>query len=90
MMRKVLSVAVIGARMSMVRGMTMSTETINPARTAVVLIEYQNEFASEGGKLFPAVKTVFEQNKMLEKSAKVLKTARDAGCKTMHTYHVLC
>ncbi len=31
---------------------------LEPARTAVVLIEYQNEFTSEGGVLHPAVSAV--------------------------------
>lgn len=30
--------------------------TVDPAKTAVVFIEYQNEFTSEGGKMHDAVK----------------------------------
>ena len=33
---------------------------IDPRTTALVLIEYQNEFTSEGGKLHDAVKPVME------------------------------
>ena len=36
------------------------TPAIDPKRTAVVLIEYQNDFATEGGTLHGAVKDVME------------------------------
>ena len=41
---------------------------MQPATTAVVFIEYQNEFTSEGGKLHGAVKEVMEATGMLSKS----------------------
>jgi len=57
---------------------------MDPSRTAVVLIEYQNEFTSEGGKLHDAVKGVMEENDMLNKSAKVVEEARNKGCTIIH------
>ena len=39
--------------------------SIDPARTAVVLIEYQNDFTSEGGVLHGAVEAVMEKTGML-------------------------
>eukprot|EP00928_Gymnodinium_smaydae_P082813 TRINITY_DN660_c0_g1_i14.p1 TRINITY_DN660_c0_g1~~TRINITY_DN660_c0_g1_i14.p1 ORF type:complete len:338 (+),score=87.48 TRINITY_DN660_c0_g1_i14:72-1085(+) len=55
------------------------------SKTAIVFIEYQNEFASEGGKLYPAVKDVMKSNGMLVKSAALASKARAAGVKIMHT-----
>jgi nicotinamidase-related amidase len=57
---------------------------VQPATTAVVFIEYQNEFTSEGGKLHGAVKEVMEANDMLSKSAAVAKALRRAGGRVFH------
>ena len=57
---------------------------LNPKETAVVLIEYQNEFTTEGGKLHDAVKDVMEKTNMLENSKKVTDDARAAGCLIVH------
>jgi nicotinamidase-related amidase len=39
----------------------MADFTLNPKETAFVFIEYQNEFATEGGKLHEAVKDAMDQ-----------------------------
>mmetsp|Transcript_72653 Transcript_72653/g.121203 ORF Transcript_72653/g.121203 Transcript_72653/m.121203 type:complete len:251 (-) Transcript_72653:178-930(-) len=57
---------------------------ILPTKTAIVLIEYQNEFTTEGGKLSPAVKEVMNSTGMLQKSAEVVAVGRKAGCKIFH------
>mmetsp|Transcript_28833 Transcript_28833/g.51343 ORF Transcript_28833/g.51343 Transcript_28833/m.51343 type:complete len:468 (-) Transcript_28833:80-1483(-) len=57
---------------------------IDPATTAVLCIEFQNEFTTDGGKLYPAVKDVMAQTDMLKKAADVCKTARDKGAKVIH------
>lgn len=57
---------------------------VNPTTTAVVFIEYQHEFTSEGGKLHPAVKDVMQSTNMLENSANVAKVARECGSKVFH------
>merc|ERR1712071_95093 len=53
-------------------------------KTALVLIEYQNEFASEGGKLNGAVKECMEATKTLENSKKLLDAARSVGMTVIH------
>ncbi|RFA25595.1 isochorismatase [Alkalilimnicola ehrlichii] len=58
--------------------------TIDPKKTAVVLIEYQNDFTSEGGVLHEAVKDVMEQTGMLAKTREVVSRARHAGITVMH------
>ena len=53
---------------------------MDPKRTAVVLIEYQNDFTSKGGTLHDAVKGVMDKNNMLQNTVDTVKQARDAGC----------
>mmetsp|Transcript_10096 Transcript_10096/g.18126 ORF Transcript_10096/g.18126 Transcript_10096/m.18126 type:complete len:203 (+) Transcript_10096:206-814(+) len=60
------------------------TFELNPTETALVLIEYQNEFTSEGGKLHEAVKPCMESNNMLENSSKLMAEMRSKGCTVMH------
>lgn len=57
---------------------------LDPAKTAVVLIEYQNEFASEGGVLHGAVSAVMDKTGMLPKTVALVDAARAAGVTIMH------
>jgi nicotinamidase-related amidase len=52
---------------------------MSPNTTAVVLIEYQNDFTTPGGKLHDAVKPVMESTKMLENTVEMVREARKAG-----------
>jgi nicotinamidase-related amidase len=57
---------------------------IDPKHTAVVLIEYQNDFTSEGGVLHEAVSPVMEQTGMLENTQALVEAARAAGATIVH------
>jgi nicotinamidase-related amidase len=57
---------------------------LDPAKTALVLIEYQNEFTSEGGVLHGAVAPVMEKTGMLPKTVALVEAARAAGVTIMH------
>jgi ureidoacrylate peracid hydrolase len=57
---------------------------IDPATTAVVLIEYQNDFTTEGGVLHGAVSEVMTSSGMLANTTRVVAAARDAGAVVMH------
>jgi nicotinamidase-related amidase len=57
---------------------------VDPRTTAVVLVEYQNDFTTEGGTLHGAVEGVMKQNDMLEKSQRVVDAARRAGATIVH------
>ncbi|WP_043769994.1 cysteine hydrolase [Algiphilus aromaticivorans] len=57
---------------------------IDPKTTALVLIEYQNDFTSAGGVLHDAVKGVMDSTGMLDKSREVAERARKAGITVMH------
>lgn len=59
-------------------------DKVDPKKTALVLIEYQNEFTTEGGKLHDAVKDCMEKTGTLENSKKVLDAAREAGITVIH------
>lgn len=54
------------------------------SKSAVLFIEYQNEFTTPEGKLHDAVKPVMEATGMLAKSADVAEACRAAGVKVMH------
>ena len=56
----------------------------DPSTTAVVLIEYQNDFTSEGGVLHGAVEQVMTETDMLANTARVAEAARAAGATVMH------
>ncbi len=58
--------------------------SIDPSTTAVVLIEYQNDFTSEGGALHGAVEAVMEKTGMLDNTRRVVDAARSAGATVMH------
>ncbi len=57
---------------------------MEPKTTAVVLIEYQNDFASEGGSLHGAVKAVMDQTNMLANTLELVAQARAQGAMIVH------
>ena len=58
--------------------------TLNPEETACVFIEFQNEFTTEGGALYDAVKECMEKTGTLGNARRVMDTARAAGCTIIH------
>jgi len=58
--------------------------TIDPKTAAVVLIEYQNDFTTEGGVLHEAVSAVMQKTDMLAHTREVVDAARVAGATIMH------
>jgi len=63
----------------------MSDElTLDPATTAVVLIEFQNDFTSVGGALHGAVAEVMDSTGMLDNTLRLVTAARAAGATIMH------
>ncbi len=57
---------------------------MTPERTALLLIEYQNDFVSEGGAQHDAVKAVMADTDMLAHSRSVVEQARARGVTVMH------
>ena len=58
--------------------------TIDPKQTAIVLIEYQNDFTSDGGVLHGAVQEVMDKTGMLENTRSLVESARAAGVTIVH------
>jgi ureidoacrylate peracid hydrolase len=58
--------------------------SIDPKTTAVVLIEYQNDFTSDGGVLHGAVEGVMSSTDMMANTRQVIDAAHDAGATVMH------
>jgi nicotinamidase-related amidase len=59
-------------------------EPILSSETAIVCVEYQNEFCSPGGKLHDAVKECMDTTGMLDTSIRLVAAARNAGCTSIH------
>ena len=56
----------------------------DPKSTAVVLIEFQHDFTSDGGALHGAVQDVMESTSMLENTKKLVDEARTSGATIIH------
>ena len=57
---------------------------MDPSKTAVVLIEYQNDFTTENGALHGAVKATMDVAGMLANTRAVVDAARAAGVTVVH------
>lgn len=57
---------------------------MNPSKTCMLCIEFQNEFTTQGGKLHAKVKPNMDSTGMLSKTARVVKTVRSQGVKIFH------
>tara|TARA_B110001469_G_scaffold123883_1_gene136598 strand:+ start:72 stop:1256 length:1185 start_codon:yes stop_codon:yes gene_type:complete len=57
---------------------------IVPSSTALLMLEFQNDFASPGGKLHLSVKGVMDSLDMLAKCQSLCAAARQAGAKVFH------
>jgi len=53
--------------------------------TAVILIEFQNDFCKEGGKLYGLVKDEIARQGTIENGAKLAKAAREKDCLIVHS-----
>jgi len=58
---------------------------MNPATTALIMIEFQNDFASEGGSLHAAVAEVMASTGMLDKAVQASDATRAAGATVIHS-----
>lgn len=58
--------------------------SIDPGSTALVLIEYQNDFTTEGGAMHGAVSAVMKRTGMLERTQDVVAAVRRVGATVMH------
>ena len=59
----------------------------DPSTTAILLVDPYNDFLSEGGKIWPRVKTVAEEVELLDHLREVVSTARTRGLKIFIVPH---
>ena len=65
-------------------GGVLSGRSVNPSTTALLLVEYQNEFASKNGKLHEGVRKVMESTNMLQNTVNLVEYARTVGTHIFH------
>ncbi|WP_370652747.1 cysteine hydrolase [Frankia sp. Cj5] len=58
--------------------------SLNPIETAVLLIEFQNDFTTDGGTLHSAVADVMKRTGMLDNAVAAAEQARQAGATIIH------
>ncbi|MDR2973661.1 MAG: cysteine hydrolase [Propionibacteriaceae bacterium] len=58
---------------------------MNPTTTALVMIEFQNDFTSHGGTLHAAVADVMESTHMLDHAVEAADATREAGAVVVHS-----
>lgn len=63
------------------------TTSYDPETTALLCVDFYNDFLSEGGKLWPMVKDIAEEVNLLDNLREIVKTAREAGIKIYHVPH---
>lgn len=64
--------------------LTKDPNILDSRKTALLLIEFQNEFTTPCGKLHDAVKPCMDQSSMLANSQELLTKARQKGVKIFH------
>lgn len=60
-------------------------EQLNPKETAVLFVDFQNEFAAENGNLYPILKDELKRKNVLENAVSLMRAARERGVLIIHT-----
>ncbi|SCG74844.1 cysteine hydrolase [Micromonospora inositola] len=63
------------------------TETYDPGRTAVLLVDPYNDFISEGGQTWPKVEPIAKEVGLLDNLRAVIAAAREAGIRVVFVPH---
>ena len=63
------------------------SETYDPRRTAVLLVDPFNDFLSEGGKIWPRLQAQAEEVGLLDNLRSVVASAREAGVQVLFVPH---
>jgi nicotinamidase-related amidase len=65
----------------------MSNPTYEPEVTALLCVDFYNDFLSEGGKLWPIVKDIAQEVKLLDNLRAIVAGVREAGIQIFHVPH---
>jgi nicotinamidase-related amidase len=63
------------------------TTTYEPKLTALLCIDFYNDFLHENGKLWPGVKDIAERVNLLDNLRSIVAVAREAGIQIVHVPH---
>ena len=61
-------------------------KTLNPTETAILLVDFQNNFAAEDGEHYRAYQKVFDQTGMLKNAVDLVKKGRALGVQVIEVY----
>lgn len=67
--------------------MTKRTHTYDPSIAALLVVDPYNDFISEGGKVWPRIRTVAEANNCVPHMLQVLNAARKAKLQVFYAMH---
>ncbi len=59
---------------------------LKPQETAVIFVDFQNNFAAPDGEHYPAYKKIFDKTGMLDNSVDLVKRARALGVQVIQVY----
>jgi len=60
-------------------------QQLNPKETAILFVDFQNEFAAENGNLHAILKDELKRKNVLDNAAALVKAARERGILIVHT-----
>ena len=73
----------LGPQQQLTGGFGMRVDTIDPARTAMIVVDMQNDFVAAGAPM-----ETLAARAMVPRLAEALKICRDAGTRVIYTAHV--
>ncbi len=76
--------ALLGASSAMAQGLPPLAKELNPAQTALILIDFQYPFTSPDGANHRAVKKELDEKHLLDRTVELVKKARSLGVLVVH------
>jgi len=76
--------AALGASSAMAQGLAPLAKELNPAQTALILIDFQYPFVNPDGANYRAVKKELEEKRLLDRTVELVKKARSLGVLVVH------
>jgi len=77
-------VSIVGARAQGLAALPAPEKMLKPEQTAIIVVDFQNNFASPKGEHYPRLEKQYKENLMIEKSIAMVKQARALGILVVH------